>query len=344
MDLTPDLSALLSEDEPTAMQAQAALVQALRRKQQLGMLGTLSGGRLAPIGSALNQGVENDQKLVESANAQRAQRAQYKATAAASAAKDQQDHLEKLREFAYRQQHDAASLAQADQNAEATRKLAEASLANSTQHTVIAQDEHDQKVKTKAEHDAALDIDFDGGKLVGGLGQSEGTIADAKKVAGAYNGALQGMSALERSLDTWLADPLSPKNFVAVSSGLNSVASQLNAANGGGAMANDEYKRIKEALGVDLVSPAGLAAMAQSLSGSPDAGRLLKARLQAARQTAREIAVAKLSAQGGYRFEPATKATKGAGSIKMQFPDGSTHDVSSADITEAKRRGGKEVK
>lgn len=61
MQLDPLVAYMTAADEPTATEKGAALAAALRRKSELGLLGTLSGGRLAAPGAALSDSAAGDQ-------------------------------------------------------------------------------------------------------------------------------------------------------------------------------------------------------------------------------------------------------------------------------------------
>lgn len=144
----PDLSALLGDDEPTAEEAGRAMAAALRRKQDLGLLATLSGGRLAPVGQALtSQAGEDQQALLQGTNA-RATRTQARTAADLRAMEALRKVAEDKRDFEYRQQHDTASLAQQDKNAQAQLALAGAGLGLRT-HEVAMSDA--ERVKNDAD-------------------------------------------------------------------------------------------------------------------------------------------------------------------------------------------------
>lgn len=89
-----------AEDEPTANEAQAALAAALRRKQDIGTLGVLSGGRLASPGQALLGSSNADQQGLMHAQVARTARLDRGAQREIAGIKD-------LRDFAARQKEQA---------------------------------------------------------------------------------------------------------------------------------------------------------------------------------------------------------------------------------------------
>lgn len=117
----PTITQLIDEDEPTAEEAARAMAAALRRNQQLGMLATLSGGKLAPAGQALGQQAAQEQQLLANSSNARVARKQARTAAELKAAQD-------LRDFLYQRQKDAADLEQRRQASAATLALAAANL------------------------------------------------------------------------------------------------------------------------------------------------------------------------------------------------------------------------
>ncbi len=87
-----------ADDEPNANEAAAALAAALRRKQDLGTLGVLSGGRLAAPGQALLGAAGNDQQGLMHAQVARTARLDRKSTAEIAAAQHLRELADKQKE------------------------------------------------------------------------------------------------------------------------------------------------------------------------------------------------------------------------------------------------------
>lgn len=117
-----------ASDDPTANEAAAAMAQALRRKQDLGTLGVLSGGTLAAPGAALLGAAGND--------GQQLMHAQVARTAAADRSTQRElANLKDLRDFEARQREQKTDNTRAEraidaqlENAAATRAVAQAHL------------------------------------------------------------------------------------------------------------------------------------------------------------------------------------------------------------------------
>lgn len=225
-----------------------------------------------------------------------------------------------------------AAIAASNANAAATRSIAQA-------HLGLAAEAAGQKREEKAAKKAALDMPFRGGILRGGEGVDETGINKVRESSGKFNAALGSMDDLESSLSRFVSAPsLEAKNDV--ESRLQTTATALNAALGQGAMSEAERANIAKALGTDLLSPTGLATVLQTLSGeSPDqAGKLLLSRLRAARDVTEKAALKSFEPYR-YKFER-SPAPSGGSSVKMKFPDGSTHDVPAEKVDLARRKGG----
>lgn len=219
-----------ADDEPTANEQAAAISAALRRKQDLGTLGVLSGGRLAAPGAALLGAAGQDNQGLMHAQVARTARLDRKAQQEIAGLKD-------LRDFAFREKTTAIdddrgerSLAVQDKNADASRAIASgmAALAQSnseaTQKNRAAQDLSElrkefntlpdvktfndvdsafQKVKSAAGNPSAagdLSAIFAYMKMLDpGSSVREGEFANAQnaggidqKIAAAYNNVLNG--------------------------------------------------------------------------------------------------------------------------------------------------------
>ena len=160
-----------------------------------------------------------------------------------------------------------------------------------------------------AEKEAGSAVDFYGGlklKIPPGLGDT-----DARKVrekASMASATLSGMDGLEKAIGEYVANPgLESKNNI--SSQVQVVATAMNAALGQGAMSGDEKRAISEALGADVLTPTGAAAVIDSLRGEDPqkAGRLLLSRIRSAKKSFRDTALAGL--RYGYNVEGADSAT-----------------------------------
>lgn len=240
------------------------------------------------------------------------------------------------RDFAYRQQHDTATLEQQAKNAEATRALAGAGLG-------LRKQEAERKTKEEADKEAAGVVPFVGGTLKMTPGLSDSERSKARDYASSWNAAITNVDGVRSALDSYLAKPTIEGKGV-VESQLVGALTALNVAYKQGAMADTEARRLSSAMGVDLTSPQGIAAAVSSwLSGDPgEAGRILKAKIDTLRSASRKAAIESLRPYGGFeedgqRQQPQTQQP--AGPVSMKFPDGSVHDVAPEDMELAKRKG-----
>lgn len=194
----------------------------------------------------------------------------------------------------------------AQENARAMRELAKGNQAIAGEHLKISKTELDDKQAAKATRDAALAVRVDGGEFKPrSTGIPDPVANDWRKTAGLYSSALVGMSDLEKSIRNYVANPgISTKNDM--TSRLQAVASALNSANGGGAMSEAERRNVADALGADVVSPEGFAAVMMRIAGDDPtkAAKILLSKLNAARDTTRHQMVAKGDA-AGFDFAPA---------------------------------------
>lgn len=157
-------------------------------------------------------------------------------------------------------------------------------------------------------------IPFMGGTLRPRAGTTP-TKEDRKKVqeiSSLFGGTFEGMDSLEGALREYATHP-SAETKRTVESQVQGVATVLNSAYGQGAMAENEAKNIKEALGADLISPTGVQALVQSIFGDDgEAAHTLLTRLKAARQVTERVARGKLRAYnyelGGGTEEPSPGA------------------------------------
>lgn len=106
-----------ASDEPTANEAAAALSAALRRKQDLGTLGVLSGGALAQPGSALLGAAGNDGQGLMHAQVARTARLDRKSAQEIAGLKDLRDFEARAKEQALdNERADRGQVLQADNN------------------------------------------------------------------------------------------------------------------------------------------------------------------------------------------------------------------------------------
>lgn len=172
------------------------------------------------------------------------------------------------------------------------------------------------KAMKAAEKAAGMDIPFDGGVLKATTtAMRDSDISHARERAALANAALSGMDDVERAMVDYIKAPASQKAAAkaAIEAQLGTVASTANAANGGGAMASDEFKRVSASMGADVMSAPGLVALFNSLyeSDPEKAGHLMLSRVRAARSAMRNSAV-KQAASYNYEFKPGAKAAQGA--------------------------------
>lgn len=96
----PLLDFLNADDEPSAAEAQTALAKALRRKQDLGTLGVMSGGKLAAPGQSLLGSARSDEDALMHAGVSRTARLDRKNATAIAGMKQLQDLAAKKAEQA----------------------------------------------------------------------------------------------------------------------------------------------------------------------------------------------------------------------------------------------------
>lgn len=113
---------LNADDEPTANEAAAAMSAALRRQKDLGLLGALSGGRLAAPGQALLSSANSDEQALMHAGVARTARLDRKA-------QQEQQSLRDLRDFAARQKEQTTDNERAERAIAAQLEQAKASQA-----------------------------------------------------------------------------------------------------------------------------------------------------------------------------------------------------------------------
>lgn len=143
--------------------------------------------------------------------------------------------------------------------------------------------------------------------------------------AGLYNAAVTGMDDLAGAVKAYVAHP-SPDTKREIDAKVSGVAAAVTAAHGGGAMADSEFERQKNALGADPTSVAALQSLISEALGSPDGAKSLISKLDSSRSSLIEMAKGRL-APSNYEFRPgpgaaATKQSPGAGYIRGKTKSG----------------------
>ena len=168
-------------------------------------------------------------------------------------------------------------------------------------------------LKAKAKDDALLaegaNIPFAGGMFKPRPGAKvEKQIAkEASDKASLYNAAITGIDDFSAALGQYAAHP-GPETRDTVVAKANGVGGALNTAQGQGAMSEGEKKEMAAALGVDVLSPAGISAFISSMEGDKgQAAQTITRRARAVRQSMIEMAKGNLKSKN-YDFE----APKGA--------------------------------
>jgi hypothetical protein len=123
----------------------------------------------------------------------------------------------------------------------------------------------------------------------------------AQATASLYGAAISGMNDLEKSMDAFAKNP-SVDTRDAVIAKTQAVSGHLNTAAGQGAMSKDEKAEMEKALGVNILTPGGVQAIVDRLTGNDaQAAADMTRRLQAVRQSTRAAALGKLEP---YHFAP----------------------------------------
>lgn len=138
---------LNADDEPTANEAAAAMSAALRRQKDLGLLGALSGGRLAAPGQALLSSANSDEQALMHAGVARTARLDRKAQQESQAMRD-------LRDFAARQKEQATDNDRAERGIAAQLEQAKASQAMAAASLGLRAHEVDASDATRAKAEA----------------------------------------------------------------------------------------------------------------------------------------------------------------------------------------------
>jgi len=171
--------------------------------------------------------------------------------------------------------------------------------------------------------EAADSMPFAGGTLKVFRGLSDTERNQARSKSSLWNAALTGMDTLEQKLNAFVANP-SRETKAEVDATVSTVSTALNAAQGQGAMAEAEARRIAETLGADLVSPGGAEAFLRSMAGEnpQEAGKMLLAKLKAARSVAKTSALGTLSSYGDYSTGEQSAAPAAPARKRAKGPNG----------------------
>ncbi len=205
-------------------------------------------------------------------------------------------------------------------------------------------------VKPAAPSMESTQIPFAGGNFRPKTGAKiEKQIAkEASDKASLFNSAIRGIDNFSASLAEYAKNP-SPENRDAVIAKANGVGGALNTAQGQGAMSEGEKKEMAAALGVDVLSSAGITAFTQSLLGNDKAkaASTITRRARAVRDSMIEMAKGNLESKN-YDYVPGKDvpeaATPPTESIKVRrAKDGVVKSVSKASADALVAKGGYEI-
>lgn len=149
--MDPLMAYMNAEDEPTAQEQGAALAAALRRKQELGLLASLSGGRLAVPGRALMGAAGDDQQALMHAGVARTARLDRKAAQEMAGLKDLRDFAARQREQAIDNDRAERGIAAQLSQADAMRGLAFGNFAIRKSEAEAAEEQRKKAAADKAE-------------------------------------------------------------------------------------------------------------------------------------------------------------------------------------------------
>lgn len=175
--------------------------------------------------------------------------------------------------------------------------------------------EAEEKAKKAAQEAAAGEMPLFGQRFTATPGLSDSERSKAREITGLWNAADTATGELEKAMQAYVMKP-GPTTAAMVRATLAGAQTSLNAAFGQGAMAEAEAARMTETLGADLFSPAGVAAVFESIQGDSKAGALLLTKLRTARQANRAAAKGRLSAYGTVAGGAAPKAEGGAPKVE----------------------------
>ncbi len=131
---------------------------------------------------------------------------------------------------------------------------------------------------------------------------------EASDKASLYNAAVSGIDDLAIALGEYAKNPGAEARDAVVAKA-NGVGGALNVAQGQGAMSMDEKLAMAEALGINVFSPAGISAFAQSLTGGDkgQAAATITRRAKSVRSSLVEMAKGALKSKN-FDYEPAASA------------------------------------
>lgn len=236
--------------------------------------------------------------------------------AARKAATDEQQRKEDLAERV--KDNDRA-----DRGIDATNRLADSNFG-------IRREEAEAKKQERADKAGpGSTVPLFGGTLMLSKGLDDTQRGKAFDVAGLWNGADKAVENFQGALESFARDP-NPTTKGAMEAALRTASSAFNSAIGGGAMSRDEAVAMSDAMGADILSPTGVAAIAQSLFGDDPskAAATISTRVKAARQANRATALGRLqtygvftesSARSGAGTPPSRPTATGANGEKYQL-------------------------
>jgi hypothetical protein len=165
---------------------------------------------------------------------------------------------------------------------------------------IRGQDAQNKAEDRSAKEGVGSDVPLLGGTLSLTKGLSDADRSKARDVAGLWNAADEAVANFQARLEEFAAKP-SVETKGQVTAALRTASSAFNSAIGGGAMSGDEARAMSEAMGADVLSPSGVAAFVQMLSGDQKgAAQAISGRVRAARQANRAAALGRLKTYGAY--------------------------------------------
>ncbi len=190
-------------------------------------------------------------------------------------------------------------------NKDRARKEAEAKAKSDRARGILA-----DKKKAAGEAAEGLNIPFAGGMFRprSGAKVDKQIAKEASDKASLYNSAISGIDDFASALGEYAANP-GAETRDAVVAKANGVGGALNTAQGQGAMSEGEKKEMAAALGVNVLSPAGIEAFAQSLTGGDkgEAAKTITRRARAVRASMIKMAEGNLKSKN-FDFEPGKSA------------------------------------
>lgn len=164
----------------------------------------------------------------------------------------------------------------------------------------LRKQEADIKQSDRNDKQAAGNISLFDGQLqvTPGLGDAERS--KAREIAGLWNASDAATRDFQSALEEMTRHP-SVETRGAVLAKLRTASAAFNSAIGGGAMSEGEARAMSQALGADVLTPAGVEAIAQKLAGDDmEAVRSITGRVRAAQDANRAAALGRLRAYGTF--------------------------------------------